>query len=158
MSRIHSNTPPYNFKDTQFEEHLFCEVDIGHNEKILIGSLYRSSSGTDNNFAQLCKIFNSGRRGYVLTNTTSNFINNIRHVRSLRMSHIYSLFTSNGGCYWDQDLGLPNDISLFHPQISVQKNMFFFLTGGQLIGRFQFKLRLMYVNAKQTLAIQIHSI
>jgi hypothetical protein len=57
MSRIHSNTPPYNFKDTQFEEHLFCEVDTGHNEKILIGSLYRSSSGTDNNFAQLCKIF-----------------------------------------------------------------------------------------------------
>ena len=80
-------------------------------------------------------IFNSGRRGYVLTNTTSNFINNIRHVRSLRMSHIYSLFTSNGGCYWGQDLGLPKDISLFHPQLFVQKNMFFFLTGGQLIGR-----------------------
>ena len=49
--------PPYNFKDTQFEKHLFCEVDTGHNEKILIGSLYRSPSGTDNNLEQLCKIF-----------------------------------------------------------------------------------------------------
>ena len=48
---------PYNFKDTQFEEHLFCEVVTGHNEKILIESLYRSPSGTDNNFEQLCKIF-----------------------------------------------------------------------------------------------------
>ena len=51
---------PYNFKDTQFEEHLFCEVhvDTRHNEKILMRSLYRSSpSGTDNNFEQLCKIF-----------------------------------------------------------------------------------------------------
>ena len=57
MSRIHSNTPPYDFKDTQFEEHLFCEVDTGYNENILIGSLYRSSSRTDNNFEQLCKIF-----------------------------------------------------------------------------------------------------
>jgi hypothetical protein len=42
---------------TQFEEHLFCEVVTGHNEKILIGSLYKSPSGTDNNFEQLCKIY-----------------------------------------------------------------------------------------------------
>ena len=48
---------PYSFKDTQFEEHLFCEVDTGHNEKILIWSLYRSPSGTDKNFEQLCTIF-----------------------------------------------------------------------------------------------------
>jgi hypothetical protein len=61
MSRIHSNTPPYNFKDTQFEEHLFCEVDTGQNEKILIGSLHRSPSGTDNNFEQWCKIFKESK-------------------------------------------------------------------------------------------------
>jgi hypothetical protein len=52
---------PYNFKDTQFEEHLFCEVVTGHNEKILIGSLYRSPSGTDSNFEQLYKIFKESR-------------------------------------------------------------------------------------------------
>jgi hypothetical protein len=44
---------PYNFKDRQFEEHLFCEVVTGHSEKILIGSLFRSPSGTDNNFEKL---------------------------------------------------------------------------------------------------------
>ena len=48
---------PVNIKDVKFDEHLLCEVDTGHNNKILIGSLYRSPSGTEENFQQMCNLF-----------------------------------------------------------------------------------------------------
>ena len=48
---------PVIFNDINFEENILCEINIGHNKKILVGSVYRSPSSSYDNFKQLCKLF-----------------------------------------------------------------------------------------------------
>lgn len=48
---------PYNISISTFEENLLCEIQVGNNEKILVGSLYRSPNGSEENFTQLCELF-----------------------------------------------------------------------------------------------------
>lgn len=40
---------PYNISNSTFEENLLCEIQVGNNEKILVGSLYRSPNGSEEN-------------------------------------------------------------------------------------------------------------
>ena len=48
---------PYTISQITLEENLLCEVQVGNNKNILIGSLYRSPNGSEENVNQLCEVF-----------------------------------------------------------------------------------------------------
>lgn len=50
-----SNPRPSDF-EFEFEENLLCEIEVEGKKKVLIGSLYRSPTSSDNNFKLLCKL------------------------------------------------------------------------------------------------------
>jgi hypothetical protein len=44
--------------DSNFKECIFCEIELTHKEKLLLGAVYRSGSSDNENFKNLQKLFN----------------------------------------------------------------------------------------------------
>jgi hypothetical protein len=59
---IHKSIPASEVKMcTKFEENIFIQIDLSKNEKLLVGLIYRSDSGTEENNTRLCQLISEAK-------------------------------------------------------------------------------------------------